>query len=104
LRALYFLLVGLLDRLVHLHYGLAIVLAFIGVKLVLHYGHTVNSGVPEISTGISLLVVLVVLIVTTVTSLRASRNATVKGDPTDHEATVNYPIDARPRTKIGEPQ
>jgi hypothetical protein len=48
--------------------------------------------------------VLVVLIVTTVTSLRASRNATVKGDPTDHEATVNYPIDARPRTKIGEPQ
>jgi len=73
LRALYFLLVGLLDRLVHLHYGLALVLAFIGVKLVLHYAHTVNSAVPEISTVVSLLVVLAVLAVTTVTSLRASR-------------------------------
>jgi tellurite resistance protein TerC len=76
LRALYFLLVGLLERLVHLHYGLAAVLAFIGVKLVLHYGHTVNSRVPEISTAISLLVVLAVLTTTTITSLRASRGLT----------------------------
>jgi tellurite resistance protein TerC len=73
LRALYFLLVGLLDRLVHLHFGLAVVLAFIGVKLVLHYAHTVNPAVPEISTAVSLLVVLIVLTVTTVSSLRASR-------------------------------
>jgi len=72
LRALYFLLVGLLDRLVHLHYGLALVLGFIGVKLVLHYAHTVNSAVPQISTVVSLLVVLAVLTVTTITSLRAS--------------------------------
>ena len=72
LRALYFLLVGLLDRLVHLHYGLAIVLAFIGVKLVLHYAHTVSSVVPEIPTVVSLLVVLAVLAVTTITSLRAT--------------------------------
>lgn len=72
LRALYFLLVGLLDRLVHLHYGLAIVLGFIGVKLVLHYAHSVSDAVPEISTIVSLLVVLVVLAVTTVTSMRAT--------------------------------
>jgi tellurite resistance protein TerC len=75
LRALYFLLVGLLDRLVHLHYGLAVVLGFIGVKLVLHYAHTVNAAVPEISTVVSLLVVIGVLAITTLTSVVASRNA-----------------------------
>jgi tellurite resistance protein TerC len=82
LRALYFLLVGLLDRLVHLHYGLAVVLAFIGIKLVLHYAHTVNSNIPEISTSLSLLVVLAVLTITTVTSLRASRRSG-PGGPSD---------------------
>lgn len=73
LRALYFLIVGLLDRLVHLHYGLAAVLAFIGVKLVLHYAHSLNQSVPEISTGVSLVVVAGALALTTVTSLRSSR-------------------------------
>jgi len=72
LRALYFLLIGLLDRLVFLHYGLAAVLSFIGVKLVLHYVHTVAPGVPEISTGLSLTVVVVVLAITTLASLRVS--------------------------------
>jgi tellurite resistance protein TerC len=73
LRALYFLLVGLLDRLVHLHYGLAAVLAFIGVKLVLHYAHTVAPQVPEISTGLSLAVVILLLAITTATSLLSGR-------------------------------
>lgn len=73
LRAMYFLVVGLLDRLVHLHYGLAVVLSFIGVKLVLHYLHTVNHNVPEISTGVSLAVVATVLAATTLTSLRTTR-------------------------------
>jgi tellurite resistance protein TerC len=73
LRALYFLVVGLLDRLVHLHYGLAAVLAFIGVKLVLHYGHTVSSHVPEISTGVSLVVVVLILAIATITSLLVGR-------------------------------
>ena len=73
LRALYFLLVGLLDRLVYLSYGLAVILAFIGVKLILHYLHTdVSTSIPEISTGLSLVVVIGVLAVTTVLSLRAS--------------------------------
>lgn len=75
LRALYFLLIGLLDRLVHLHYGLAIVLAFIGVKLILHYAHTVWHSVPDIPTSVSLAVVVTVLAVTTFTSLRATRTA-----------------------------
>jgi len=75
LRALYFLLIGLLDRLVHLKYGLALVLGFIGVKLILHYLHTVWSAVPEIPTMLSLGVIVVVLVVVTVTSLRATRAA-----------------------------
>jgi tellurite resistance protein TerC len=75
LRALYFLLVGLLDRLVYLSYGLAIILAFIGVKLILHYLHTdISTSIPEISTGLSLGVVVGVLAVTTVLSLRASKD------------------------------
>jgi tellurite resistance protein TerC len=80
LRALYFLVVGLLDRLVHLHYGLAVVLSFIGVKLVLHYLHTVNEAVPEISTLVSLAVVVTVLAATTVTSLRSSRGSRDSSD------------------------
>jgi tellurite resistance protein TerC len=73
LRALYFLVSGLLERLVFLSIGLAVILAFIGVKLVLHFGHTVHHGVPEISTGASLGVILVVLAITTVASLRRAR-------------------------------
>lgn len=72
LRPLYFLLVGLRDRLVHLHYGLAVVLGFIGVKLALHYLHGVWRAVPEISAPVSLAVVVAVFAVTTFTSLRAA--------------------------------
>jgi tellurite resistance protein TerC len=73
LRALYFLVAGLLDRLVHLSTGLALILAFIGVKLALHWGHTVSPSVPEIPTWLSLAVIVAVLAVTTVTSLRHTR-------------------------------
>jgi tellurite resistance protein TerC len=73
LRALYFLVVGFLDRLVHLHYGLAAILAFIGVKLVLHYVHTVAPAVPEIPTLWSLAAVVAVLGLTTATSLHSAR-------------------------------
>ena len=69
LRALFFLVSGLLDRLVYLSTGLAVILAFIGVKLILHWGHTVSDAVPEISTNVSLVVIVVVLAVTTVASL-----------------------------------
>ena len=51
LRALYFLVKGLLDRLVYLSTGLALILAFIGVKLILHWAHAdISPAVPEIST------------------------------------------------------
>ncbi|GAA0578624.1 TerC family protein [Paractinoplanes ferrugineus] len=74
LRALFFLVKGLLDRLVYLSTGLSLILAFIGVKLVLHWLHKdVSASVPEVSIGLSLGVILVVLVVTTVASLLKSR-------------------------------
>jgi tellurite resistance protein TerC len=73
LRALYFLVSGLLDRLVYLSTGLAVILAFIGVKLVLHFLHLHDHDVPEISTGLSLVVIAAVLGITTIASLLAVR-------------------------------
>ncbi|MEU6772886.1 TerC/Alx family metal homeostasis membrane protein [Streptomyces sp. NPDC046759] len=73
LRQLYFLIGGLLKKLVHLSYGLSIILGFIGVKLVLHALHESGVQVPEISIPVSLGVICVVLAVTTVTSLTATR-------------------------------
>jgi tellurite resistance protein TerC len=82
LRQLYFLLGGLLDRLKYLSYGLALVLAFIGVKLVMEALHAnnvpfINGGdpfevVPEISIATSLAVIGTTLAVTTVASLISS--------------------------------
>jgi TerC family integral membrane protein len=81
LRSLYFLVAGLLDRLVHLSTGLALILAFIGVKLALHWGHTVSPAVPEIPTWLSLVVIVAVLAVTTVTSLRHTRRNAPASEP-----------------------
>jgi tellurite resistance protein TerC len=70
LRALFFLVKGLLDRLVYLSTGLSVILAFIGAKLVLHWAHSdLSHSVPQISTGLSLGVIVVVLAVTTTASL-----------------------------------
>lgn len=69
LRPLFFLVKGLLGRLVYLWTGLALILGFIGVELVLHHGHGVNGSVPEISTNLSLGAVVLVLSGTTVASL-----------------------------------
>ena len=82
LRQLYFLIDGLLDRLIYLSYGLATILGFIGVKLVLHALHEnnvpfINDGQPvpvvEIGTGLSLTVILGVLVFTTLASLFSKR-------------------------------
>ncbi|MFF4605598.1 TerC family protein [Streptomyces sp. NPDC001339] len=73
LRQLYFLIGGLLKKLVHLSYGLSVILGFIGVKLVLHALHESGVAVPEISIPVSLGVICAVLVVTTLTSLRASK-------------------------------
>ncbi|MET7277727.1 TerC family protein [Kribbella sp. NPDC005582] len=85
LRQLYFLLDGLLDRLIYLSFGLAVILAFIGAKLILHALHEnnlpfINGGehieVGEISTGLSLVVILVVLVLTILASLFSTRGRT----------------------------
>ncbi|MGW2848999.1 TerC family protein [Streptomyces sp. NPDC001108] len=73
LRQLYFLIGGLLKKLVHLSYGLSVILGFIGVKLVLHALHESGVDVPEISIPVSLGVICGVLVITTVTSLLAGR-------------------------------
>ena len=82
LRQLYFLIGGLLQRLIYLSYGLAFLLAFIGVKLILHAMHEnelpfVNGGehiswAPEIPIWLSLVVILATLAITAVVSLWAS--------------------------------
>ena len=83
LRQLYFLLGGLLDRLVYLSIGLAVVLGFIGIKLVMEALHGNNvpfinggqplTGVPEIPIWLSLTVIVSTLAVTTILSLMSSR-------------------------------
>jgi tellurite resistance protein TerC len=73
LRALYFVLEGALSALVHLGYGLAAILAFIGVKLVLHWAHGVWAWVPTVPTLASLAVIVGILAIVVVTSLVATR-------------------------------
>ena len=69
LRQLYFLLDGLLDRLVYLSYGLAFILTFIGVKLVLIAAHETWPAVPHIPTLVSLGVIILTLAVTVAASI-----------------------------------
>jgi len=79
LRALYFLLKGLLDKLVYLSLGLSFILIFIGVKLILTYVHEVWNEVPKIPTLASLSVIGLILVVSTAASL-----IKVKRDPSAH--------------------
>ncbi|MGY2082549.1 TerC family protein [Blastococcus sp. SYSU DS0539] len=114
LRQLFFLIDGLLDRLVYLSYGLAVILGFIGVKLVIHALHEnelpfINGGehvtvIPEVPITISLLVILVTLVVTTVASLwRVRRDRrehlvaeTAASDPTGLSAAGEAPAEPFP--------
>jgi TerC family integral membrane protein len=80
LRALYFVLHSALSRLRHLNHGLGIILAFIGVKLVLHWAHSVWPQTPEVPTPLSLAVILGVLVTVTVTSVRANRREEPPGE------------------------
>ena len=77
LRALYFLLKGLLDKLVYLSLGLSVILMFIGVKLIMTYLHEIWYEVPKIPTLASLSVIALILIVSTIASM-----IKVKRDPT----------------------
>ena len=90
LRQLYFLIDGLLERLVYLPYGLAVILGFIGLKLIDHALRAnslplINGGrpvrlVPEPSTAVSLLVIVVTLVVVAVASLLRTRRRGGPGD------------------------
>ncbi|MFF2505537.1 TerC family protein [Streptomyces sp. NPDC058067] len=110
LRQLYFLIGGLLRKLVHLSYGLSVILGFIGVKLVLHALHESGVHVPEISIPVSLAVICGVLVVTTITSLVASRKQAaaeeeqqagkrIAGDPGDDGADGGGGDDAADETR-----
>jgi tellurite resistance protein TerC len=79
LRALYFLLKGLLDKLVYLSLGLSVILMFIGVKLIMTYLHETWTEIPKIPTLVSLAVIATILIISTIASL-----IKVKKDPTAH--------------------
>lgn len=91
LRQLYFLIGGLLERLVYLSQGLAVILGFIGVKLVFHALHTnevpfINGGepvewAPEISIWFSLLFIIGTLTIATVASLIKTRRTGVPSTP-----------------------
>jgi len=83
LRALYFLIHGLLDKLVFLSIGLSIILGFIGVKLIITWVHEdINPDVPHVPTAISLGVILGILVITTVASLAYSkRHPEATADP-----------------------
>jgi tellurite resistance protein TerC len=99
LRQLYFLIDGLLDRLIYLSYGLAAILAFIGVKLILHALHEnnvpfINGGEPvnvvEISTAVSLGVIVGVLLVTVVASLVSPRGRAQQAVSSLRHLAENY--------------
>jgi tellurite resistance protein TerC len=105
LRQLYFLIGGLLERLVYLAQGLAVILAFIGVKLVFHALHVnelpfINGGepllwVPEIPIWFSLLFIAATVAVATVASLRKTRNDAQKKEREtfDGEKVIHAPED-----------
>lgn len=79
LRALYFLLKGLLDKLVYLSLGLSIILMFIGVKLIMTYLHEEFAQIPKIPTLLSLAVIGAILLISTIASF-----IKVKRDPEAH--------------------
>ena len=96
LRALYFVLEGALGSLRHLGHGLAAILAFIGVKLVLHWAHGVWTWVPEIPTLLSLGVIVGILTLVTATSLLANRRDLARGEDPEAELREDVVSDDEP--------
>lgn len=104
LRQLYFLIGGLLERLVYLAQGLAVILAFIGIKLVFHALHVnelpfINGGepllwVPEIPTSVSLIFIAATITVATIASLMKTRGDRVRATPEVKE-DVSEGVDPR---------
>lgn len=114
LRQLYFLIDGLLDRLIYLSYGLAAILAFIGVKLILHALHEnnlpfIHDGQPvpvfEITTGLSLTVIIGTLVITVLASLlsKAGKAQTAINNARRHAISyldLDYTADPAERERI----
>jgi tellurite resistance protein TerC len=101
LRALYFVVEGALGSLRHLGHGLAAILAFIGVKLVLHWAHGVWPGVPEVPTLASLAVIVGILALATTTSILANRRdrrreleQAAQADPVALREVEKEPVDS----------
>ncbi|WP_246954552.1 TerC family protein [Brachybacterium sp. Marseille-Q7125] len=100
LRQLYFLIDGLLDRLVYLGWGLSLILAFIGVKLIVHALHEnelgfINGGqpvhaIPEVTTGFSLTVIISVLTITILTSLLSPKGRAQAAVNNAHREAKTY--------------
>lgn len=91
LRQLYFLIGGLMDRLIYLKYGIAAILAFIGVKLIMHAAHeTFLPAVPDISTWVSLVIICASMLTATLASLIHMRRypSRIPLGPVEH--TVRY--------------
>ncbi|WP_372697758.1 TerC/Alx family metal homeostasis membrane protein [Arthrobacter sp. JSM 101049] len=103
LRQLYFLLGGLMERLVFLKHALSIILAFIGVKLIFHAMHEnelpfINGGegihwVPDISTGFSLIVIVGTLVIATVASLLSPKGKRAAAEAQQQAAAESHPGD-----------
>lgn len=110
LRQMYFLLDGLLDRLVYLPYGLGLILAFIGVKLGLHALHEnnlpfINGGenvaVPEVETTFSLVFILGVLVITVIASIIKNKRDENMGGVPPKWNTAKYLGDTWPTGENG---
>ncbi|MFT0848547.1 TerC family protein [Actinomycetaceae bacterium L2_0104] len=87
LRQLFFLIDGLLDKLLYLHYGLAFILGFIAVKLVLHafHGYDMLTFIPEPDITVSLLVIIGTIVVTVIASMWATRRRRNRAQDDDGE-------------------
>jgi tellurite resistance protein TerC len=100
LRQLYFLLGGLMERLIYLKHGLSLILAFIGVKLILHAMHEnelpfINGGqhiewAPEIPTFVSLGVIVAIIVVATVASMVSPKGRAAHAVAELHRAIEVY--------------
>ena len=110
LRQMYFLLDGLLDRLVYLPYGLGLILAFIGVKLGLHALHEnnlpfINGGenvaVPEVETTFSLVFIMGVLVITVIASIIKNKRDENMGGVPPKWNTAKYLGDTWPTGENG---
>lgn len=103
LRQLFFLVDGLLERLIYLHYGLAVILGFIAVKLLVHafHGYDMLTAISEPSIGVSVGVILGTIFITVVASIIGSRR--YAGQETAADKVASIEPRERHKPSIGDP-